>query len=102
MMSAAVNTNRYCAEPASLTYFGNPVVRSYSWATEYSTKGYIDLLGTYSDHISLAAAERKDLFSGIADLIDREYGGRVLKHHETVLRLQKKKQEGTIQQEISM
>lgn len=91
MMSAATNTNRHYGEPASMALFGDPIVRSYKWATEYSAKEYIDLLGTYSDHISLPAVERRDLFSGIADLIDREYSGRVLKHYETVLRLQKKR-----------
>jgi hypothetical protein len=69
---------------------GALVLRSYRWAKKYSAKEYIDLLGTYSDHINLPASERRDLFSSIADLIDREYGGRVVKHYETVLKLQKK------------
>jgi hypothetical protein len=56
-----------------------------------AAKEYIDLLGTHSDHISLPMSERRNLFSGIADLIDREYGGRVLKHYETVLKLQRKR-----------
>lgn len=91
MMGAATSTKRRCGEPAGMTLFGEPIVRRYQWTAEYSAKEYIDLLGTYSDHISLPAAERRDLFSGIADLIDREYGGRVLKHYETVLRLQRKR-----------
>jgi hypothetical protein len=64
---------------------------SYRWATEYSAKEYVDLLGTYSDHISLPEAERSNLFSAITDLIDREYNGRALKKYETVLQLQRKK-----------
>ena len=90
MMSAAAK-NLYDCESADTALFGDPVVRSYKWAVEYSAKEYIDLLGTYSDHISLTAVERSNLFSGIEDLIDREYGGRVLKHYETVLRLRRKK-----------
>jgi len=92
MMGAATSTKRRCGEPAGMALFGEPIERRYPWATEYSAKEYIDLLGTYSDHISLPEVERRDLFSDIADLIDREYGGRVLKHYETVLRLQRKKQ----------
>jgi SAM-dependent methyltransferase len=91
MMSAAGNTNRYYGETESISLFEDPITRTYKWATEYSAREYIDLLGTYSDHISLPAVERRDLFSGITDLINREYGGRVLKHYETVLRLQRKR-----------
>lgn len=91
MMEAATNMKKRYGEPAATALFGEPIVRSYLWAMEYTTKEYIDLLGTYSDHISLPPAERRELFSGIKDLIDREYGGRILKHYETVLRLQKKR-----------
>ncbi len=91
MTGAATSGKTSCGEPAGLALFGEPIVRSYQWTTEYRTREYLDLLGTYSDHISLPLAERRDLFSGIADLIDQEYGGRVLKHYETGLRLQKKK-----------
>ena len=88
----AKSGKRRTGEPASMALFGEPIVRRYQWATEYSAKEYIDLLGTYSDHISLPVTERRDLFSGIADLIDHEYSGRVLKHYETILRLQRKRQ----------
>jgi SAM-dependent methyltransferase len=91
MMSAATNTNPNDYRPASMALFANPIVRSYKWAVKYSAKEYVDLLGTYSDHINLPAVERRNLLSGIADLIDREYGGRVLRHYETILRLQRKK-----------
>jgi len=90
MMSAAANLNRNDHEPASPALFGDPIVRSYGWTAEYSANEYIDLLGTYSEHISLPERERSNLFSGIAELINREYGGRVLKHYETVLRLQRR------------
>ncbi len=77
-------------EPASTVHFGDPIVKSYEWDVEYDAEEYIDLLGTYSDHINLPAVKRSNLFSGIADLINREYGGKVLKHYETVLKLQRK------------
>lgn len=90
MISAATHMNGNEYEPAGTVLFGDPIVRSYQWAVEYNAKEYIDLLATYSDHISLPMAERKNLFSGIADLIDREYGGKVLKRYETVLRLRRR------------
>jgi len=89
--SAAAEMERYEAEPANNALFWDPIVRSYRWTKEYSAEEYIDLLGTYSDHISLPNSERRALFSGIADLIRREYGGRVLKHYESVLRLLRKR-----------
>jgi ubiquinone/menaquinone biosynthesis C-methylase UbiE len=91
MMGAASGTKRSSGAPAGIALFGEPIVRRYPWTAEYSTKEYLDLLGTYSDHISLPLAERSALFSGIADLIDQEYDGSVLKHYETVLRLQRKR-----------
>lgn len=91
MVRAATNANRNGCEPARTALFGDPIVRSYKWAAQYGAKDYIDLLGTYSDHISLPEAERSNLFTAIANLIDREYGGRVTKHYETILRLQRKR-----------
>lgn len=76
-------------EPAGLELFQEPIIRRYPWSTQYSTDQYIELLGTYSDHISLPDAEKTALLRGIADLIDKEFGGRVLKHYEAVLTLRK-------------
>ncbi|MCK4806644.1 MAG: class I SAM-dependent methyltransferase, partial [Candidatus Aegiribacteria sp.] len=72
-------------------HFEDPIFRSYPWSMEYSTSQYIDLLSTYSDHINLPDAERKALFTGIENLINREYGGSLLKHYEAVLILRRKK-----------
>ncbi len=72
-------------------HFEEPIFRSYPWSMEYSTSQYIDLLSTYSDHINLPDAERKALFTGIANLINREYGDCLLKHYEAVLTLRRKK-----------
>jgi SAM-dependent methyltransferase len=93
MIGAAENMNRNTCELPDHAVFGDPIVRSYRWTAEYNATEYISLLGTFSDHINLPAQERRNLFSGIADLIDSEYGGRVLKHYETVLKLRRKRQE---------
>ena len=84
-------TNGCSGKPAGLELFELPVERRYQWEAEYTAKEYVDLLGTYSDHISLPEAERRDLLASIAELIDREYDGKVLKHYESVLWLYKRR-----------
>jgi SAM-dependent methyltransferase len=91
MKSAAEHLNQPDREPLSRALFHEPVCRSYRWAREFSAQEYIDLLGTYSDHIRLPEAERRTLFLGIADLINQEFEGRVLKHYETILRIRRKR-----------
>ena len=76
-------------EPPGLELFQKPVVRRYPWSVEYSTDQYIELLSTYSDHISLPDAERDALFRGIEELIREEYGGKVLKQYQAVLTVRK-------------
>ncbi len=67
--------------------FGEPVRKTYPWTLEYDARAYVQLLGTYSDHIALPAAEREALFGGIRTLIDNRYGGKVLKYYEAVLEM---------------
>ena len=62
----------------------------YPWTQEYSSEQYVKLLGTYSDHIALPDRNRRLLLDGICDLIEKEYGGSILKHYEAVLDLRKK------------
>lgn len=69
--------------------FKDPIVRRYPHSIEYSAEQYIEMLSTYSDHISLPENERKALFEGITDLIQEAYKGKVLKHYEAVLSLRK-------------
>jgi len=76
-------------EPSGLELFQEPVVRTYPWSVEYSTDQYIELLSTYSDHISLPDAEREALYRGIAELIREEYGGNVRKQYQAVLTVRK-------------
>lgn len=72
--------------------FEEPILRYYTWSMEYGANQYIDLLGTYSDHISLPDAQRRALFIDITNLINEEYAGKVLKHYEAVLALRRKKE----------
>jgi SAM-dependent methyltransferase len=91
-MIAAAKTRSDRKEPADKAMFETPTERRYQWAVEYTAADYIDLLGTYSDHISLPDSERQSLFAHIAALIDQKYDGRVHKHYESVLLLYRKRQ----------
>ncbi|MBN2460093.1 MAG: class I SAM-dependent methyltransferase [Candidatus Cloacimonetes bacterium] len=72
--------------------FLEPVTYRYLWSREYTSEEYVELLSTYSDHISLPENRRNALFRGIADLIRYEFNGKVLKHYESVLTLRKVRQ----------
>jgi SAM-dependent methyltransferase len=65
--------------------FGGVIRRDYRWDETYDAEGYIRVLSTYSGHIILPQASRERLFRGISDLIEREYGGRIVKGYVTTL-----------------
>src|SRR5919112_2302196 len=65
--------------------FGDVIRRAYRWDEAYDTEGYLRVLSTYSGHRSLSDDTRKRLFRGIADLIDSEFGGRIVKGYLTTL-----------------
>ena len=77
-------------EPGT-TAFADPIHRVYAWTANYSAEQYIKLIGTYSDHIALPEFNRTHLFDGIADLINKNYGGSITKHYETALAFRRKK-----------
>lgn len=59
--------------------------RDYRWDQTYDAEGYLRVLSTYSGHRSLGEASRQRLFSSISDLIERDYGGRIVKGYLTTL-----------------
>ena len=67
--------------------FRSPIRRVYPWTHTYSSKQYIKLLNTYSDHIALPDKNKRLLFEGIVNLIETKYDGRITKHYEVVLDL---------------
>jgi SAM-dependent methyltransferase len=84
--------NRWHTEgEAGYDLFETPVERSYPWSAEYDSEGYVKLLHTYSNHACLDEAKREKLYAGIRALIDERYGGRVVRHVETVLHVRRKK-----------
>lgn len=66
-------------------------VRHYPWTETYDTERYLTLLRTYSGHIALPDLTRQALLADIAVLIDRGFGGRVVKHHVAVLQLARRR-----------
>jgi len=71
--------------------FDAPVERRYPWSAEHDAQSYVRLLHTYSGHACLPDDRRERLYAAIADLIERRYDGRVVKHHESVLHVRRKK-----------
>jgi hypothetical protein len=62
------------SEIAAAPGLGQPEVRSYRWACEYSTGEYVRLLRTHSDHAVLDHARREALLDGVGAVIDRHGG----------------------------
>jgi SAM-dependent methyltransferase len=59
--------------------FDEPHFRRWLALTEYTTETYLQLLGSFSNHIALADDARDALFGCVAALLDRRYGGRINK-----------------------
>jgi SAM-dependent methyltransferase len=58
----------------------------FNWSVDLAGAEYVELLGTYGDHIALGAQTRELLFDGIVELIDRS-GGSIELNYSTVLLL---------------
>ncbi len=71
----------------SLSQIAPVSIRMYEWTEEYSTEKYLKLLDTYFDHRRLDPSVRAGLYTGIANVLDHRYGGRVLMHYQTILYL---------------
>ena len=67
--------------------FGSAAFRRYEWEVGYSTRGYRDLLLTYSGHISLEQGAREGPLDCTADLIDWRYEGRITERYLTEQRV---------------
>jgi len=71
--------------------FDGVIRRDYAWDGPYDAEGYLRVLSTYSGHVALDPTSRERLFGGIRDLIEREYGGRIVKGYATTLYLARRK-----------
>lgn len=71
--------------------FEKVVVKRYPWSKEYNVDQYLKLLNTYSGHRNLDEEKRSKLFTGVATLIEEEFGGTIVRPYLSVLYLAKKK-----------
>lgn len=67
--------------------FQPAVRRRYEQDVTYSTRGYLDVLSTYSGHRALTSPQREGLFACIGDLINRQHSGMVTKRYLYELRV---------------
>jgi SAM-dependent methyltransferase len=65
--------------------FDGVIRRDYRWDEPYDAEGYLRALSTYSGHMALDPTSRERLFRGLRDLIEGEYGGRIVKGYATTL-----------------
>jgi trans-aconitate methyltransferase len=70
----AENRARYVREIDASGLFGSVEVLAVPWTARYTTRAYLDLVSTFSDHAVLPADERAQLLAAIADVIGRHGG----------------------------
>jgi SAM-dependent methyltransferase len=66
-------------------HFAKVVFRRYERELTYTTREYLDLLLSYSNHRALASDARDGLLACIGELIDTRFGGRIGKRYMTEL-----------------
>jgi SAM-dependent methyltransferase len=57
--------------------------RRFPWTASYTSRGFLDLISTYSGHITLTGDRRSALFRALRDAIDALPGGRLEKAYVT-------------------
>lgn len=67
------------------TLFTTPQRRSHTWTRTLDRALYLRLLNTYSDHRLLPQEQRTPLYAELAELIDLEFGGQVVRPYRTEL-----------------
>ena len=72
-------------------YFEALTIRRYRWEITYDSESYINLLNTYSPHRRLESSKRERLFKGIAELINTQFGGQIIKEYVALLYLARRK-----------
>ncbi|MGH7144174.1 MAG: class I SAM-dependent methyltransferase [Planctomycetota bacterium] len=70
-----------------LAHFGRVEEKEYPCSQVFTAAQYVAVLGTFSDHIVLPPDQRKALYAGIVELIERDYGGQVLEEYVCTLTL---------------
>jgi SAM-dependent methyltransferase len=84
--SPEILTKRTVNDIDSSGFYQLVQVKHYPWSAQYTADQYIKLISTYSDHRSLPADTRHDLFVAVDKVIER-FGGTVEVPYVTVLYL---------------
>ncbi|MDR3692650.1 MAG: methyltransferase domain-containing protein [Fimbriimonas sp.] len=66
-------------------FFRNVQVRRTLWHVDYTVEQYIDLLGTYSDHLAMKPQRRADLFTSIRSIAGKRSCPTIRKHYQAIL-----------------
>ena len=74
-LSATGEGSRIVEEIESSALFGPVEQRSYRWVQPYTTRQYLDLTTTHSDHRLLPEAVREALLRAVAEVLERRGGG---------------------------
>jgi SAM-dependent methyltransferase len=74
-----------CDELQASGHFTSVVRRAHDWERTYETEIYLRLLDTYSDHQRLEERDRGALYRELAEIIESEYGGAVVRPYRTEL-----------------
>ena len=77
-------------EARGVTEFKAPALRRYEFEIRYSTAEYRKLLLTFSDHRAMEEKSRDGLLECLGTLIDRHFGGSIVKRHLRELRVARK------------
>lgn len=73
---------------AASGYFHHPpVTRRYIWSRRYTERQYLQLLSTYSGHITATDQQRDALYAQLSRLIREQPDGTVRKHYLNILHL---------------
>jgi SAM-dependent methyltransferase len=72
---------------ATSGYFHHPVIRRYLWSCRYTERQYLQLLSTYSGHISATDQQRDALYAHLSRLIREQPDRTVRKHYLNILHL---------------
>lgn len=67
--------------------FAHAIALQFHWEISYSADAYIDLLGTFSDHIAMSQSQRDTLYGAIRERIAQRPVPRITRHWGAVLHI---------------
>lgn len=79
-------------EVDSAAAFGPAARHRFVQDVAYTTASYLDVIATYSPVLSLGAQRRAGLLACLADLLERDFGGRIVKRYLYELRISRREQ----------